>query len=127
MATPDRDRPTDRLSSLDSRSAGPSGVRSRPAPTAAPARASAASGADRTSPRRGRRTRWPEKPPSRAGFRPQVGLLEQRSLLSALPTLTAPRASTVSPVSGQSVTFTATVSALSAGEAPSGERSLSQG
>jgi hypothetical protein len=50
-------------------------------------------------------------------FRPDLGFLEQRALLSALPTLTALRASAASAVSGQSVTFTATVSDLSAGGA----------
>ena len=64
-----------------------------------------------------RRSRREERLPSRIGFRPQVGLLEQRALLSALPTLTALRASTTSAALGQSVTFTATVSDLSAGGA----------
>ena len=71
----------------------------------------------KTPSRRGRRTRRPERLPSRVRFRPHVGLLEQRTLLSALPTLTALRASTASAALGQSVTFTATVSDLSAGGA----------
>jgi hypothetical protein len=54
---------------------------------------------------------------SRVQFRPQVGPLEQRALLSALPTLTAISASTASTAVGQSVTFTATVSDLSTGGA----------
>jgi Bacterial Ig-like domain (group 3)/NHL repeat len=44
-------------------------------------------------------------------------VLEQRALLSGLPTLTALIASTASAAYGQSVTFTATVSDLSAGGA----------
>ena len=39
---------------------------------------------DKTPPRRGWRTRRPERPPFRVRFRPQVGLLEQRRLLSTL-------------------------------------------
>ena len=60
-----------------------------------------------------RRTRRPETLRSRIRFRPQVGLLEQRALLSALPTLTAISASALS---GEP-TFTATVSDFSAGGA----------
>ena len=86
MTAPDRDRPTERVSSFDSS-------------------------------RRGRRRRRPEPPSCRVRFRPQVGLLEQARLLSALPTITALRASTVSAAIGQSVTFTATVSDLSGGGA----------
>ena len=65
---------------------------------------------------RARRTRRPERLRSRGGFRPQVGLLERRPL-SAQPTLTALIASNASATYGQSITFTATVSDLSAGEA----------
>ena len=42
----------------------------------------------KTPSRRGRRTRRPERLPSRVRFRPHVGLLEQRVLSSAQPTLT---------------------------------------
>ena len=83
MITPDRDRATDWLSNPDSRSAERSGARSAPAPMAVRPHASAASGADKTCWRRGRRSRRPERLPSRVRFRPQVGLLEQRALLSA--------------------------------------------
>ncbi len=82
MPTPDRDRATDRLPNPDSRSAERSGARSAPAPIAVPPRAFVASGADKAPWRRGRRTRRPERLPSRVRFRPQVGLLEQRALLS---------------------------------------------
>ena len=54
---------------------------------------------------------------SQVRFRPQIGLLEQRALMSALPTVTALRASTTSAALGQSVAFTATVSDFSAGGA----------
>jgi uncharacterized membrane protein YgcG len=64
-----------------------------------------------------RRTRLLKRPGSRVRFRPQVGFLEQRALLSADPTLTAIIASTASASAGQSVTFTATVTNLTAGEA----------
>jgi hypothetical protein len=121
MPTPDRDRATDRFSNPDSTSAERSGAGSAPAPIAVPPRASVASGPDKTAWRRGRRARRPERLPSRVRSRPQVGLLEQRALLSSLPTLTALIASTASAVIGQSVTFTATVSDLSPGGAtPSG-------
>ena len=71
--------------------------------------------------RRGRLTRWPMRRSSRIRFRPQVGLLEGRALLSAQPTLTALVASTASASAGQSVTFTSTVSDLTPGGAtPSG-------
>ncbi len=63
------------------------------------------------------RTLRPTRLWSRVGFRPLVCLLEQRALLSALPTLTALRASNSSAALGQSVTFTATVSDLSPGGA----------
>src|SRR5208282_1431065 len=91
-------------------------ARSAPAPIAVP-RESVALRAAKTPSRRGWRTRRPERFPSRLRFRPQIGLLEQRALLSALPTLTALRASTASAPLGQSVTFTATVSDLSPGGA----------
>ena len=64
--------------------------------------------------RRGRRTRWTERFRSRVRFRPEVGLLEPRTLLSAEPTLTALSASAPA---GSSITFTATVSGLTAGGA----------
>ena len=117
MTTPDCDRATDRLSNRDARSAELFGARSAPAPTAVPSRESVAVGTDKTPSRRGRRTRRPERSPFRIRFRPQVGLLEQRALLSALPTLTALRASNTSAALGQSVTFTATVSDLAPGGA----------
>ena len=116
MTTPNRDRATDRLSNPDSPSAEPFCARSAPAPIAVP-RESVALRAAKTPSRRGWRTRRPERFPSRLRFRPQIGLLEQRALLSALPTLTALRASTASAPLGQSVTFTATVSDLSPGGA----------
>ena len=84
MTTPDRDRATDRLSNPDSRSAEPSGARSAPAPIAVPPRASVDLGGGQDSlrgaagERDGRRELR-----SRVRFRPQVGLLEQRALLSA--------------------------------------------
>ena len=84
MTTPDCDRATDRLSSPDARSAELFGARSAPGPTAVPSRESVAVGADKTPSRRGRRTRRPERSPFRIRFRPQVGLLEQRRLLSTL-------------------------------------------
>jgi hypothetical protein len=117
MPTPGRDRATVRLSKPGSRSAERSGARSAPAPIAVPPRAPVASGADKTPWRRGRRTRRPDRLPFRVRFRPQVGVLEQRALLSGLPTLTALIASTASAEYGQSVTFAATVSDLSAGGA----------
>ena len=58
-----------------------------------------------------------ERRRTRERFRPEVAFLEQRTLLSALTTLTALRASAVSAVRGQSVTLTATVSDLTAGGA----------
>src|SRR5208282_5812032 len=116
MTTPNRDRATDRLSNPDSPSAEPFCARSAPAPIAVP-RESVALRAAKTPSRRGWQTRRPERFPSRLRFRPQIGLLEQRALLSALPTLTALRASTASAPLGQSVTFTATVSDLSPGGA----------
>ncbi len=64
--------------------------------------------------RHGRRTHGARR---RGSFRPELGLLEDRTLLSADPTLTALTASTVSALSGESVTFTATVSDLTAGGA----------
>src|SRR5579875_1736287 len=54
---------------------------------------------------------------SRVVFRPDPALLELRALLSGQPTLTALIASTASAPSGRSVTFTATVSDLTAGGA----------
>jgi hypothetical protein len=116
MPTPDRDRATDRLSNPDSRPAEKSGARSAAAPIAVPLQ-SVDSAANQTPWRRGRRTRRPERLRSRAGFRPQVGRLEQRALLSGLPTLTALIASAASAAYGQSVAFTATVSDLSPGGA----------
>src|SRR5271157_4409826 len=116
MTTPNRDQVTDRLSNPDSPSAEPFCARSAPAPIAV-RRESVALRAAKTPSRRGWRTRRPERFPSRLRFRPQIGLLEQRALLSALPTLTALRASTASAPLGQSVTFTATVSDLSPGGA----------
>src|SRR5208283_2934970 len=104
MTTPNRDRATDRLSNPDSPSAEPFCARSAPAPIAVP-RESVALRAAKTPSRRGWRTRRPERFPSRLRFRPQIGLLEQRALLSALPTLTALRASTASAPLGQTVTF----------------------
>jgi hypothetical protein len=121
MPTPDRDRATDRSSKRDSRSAERSGARSAPAPIAAPPRAFVASRADKALSRRGRRTGRPERSRFPGRFRPQVGLLGQRVVLSALPTLTALRASTASAALGQSVTFIATVSDLSAGGATPNE------
>jgi hypothetical protein len=121
MPTPDSDRATDRSSKRDSRSAGRSGARAGPAPIAFLPRAFVASGADKALSRRGRRTRRPVRLPSRVRFRLQVGLLEQRVVLSALPTLTALRASTASAALGQSVMFTATVGDLSAGGATPNE------
>ena len=71
-----------------------------------------------TPSRRDRRGRRPGRRRSGVGLRPRVDLLEQRALLSALPTLTALSASADS---GASITFTATVSDLSAGgAAPNG-------
>jgi hypothetical protein len=56
-----------------------------------------------------------------ARFRPDVSLLEDRTLLSAQQTLTALIASTATAATGQLVTFTATISNLSPGGAiPSG-------
>jgi Bacterial Ig-like domain (group 3) len=115
MPTPDRDPATDRLSNPDSRSAERSGARPAPAPIAVPPRASVAAGADETPSRRDRRTRRLRRLTSQVRFRPQIVLLEQRALLSALPTVTALRASTTSAALGQSVAFTATVSDFSAG------------
>ena len=121
LTTPDRRRSTDPSSNPVPRWAEPSGARSTSASSIVPPRESVASRADRTPWRRGWRTRRPERLPSRVGFRPQVGCLEQRTLLSALPTLTALIASTAAAGPGQSVTFTATVSDLTAGGAtPSG-------
>jgi Bacterial Ig-like domain (group 3)/NHL repeat len=60
-----------------------------------------------------RRTRRAERLSSRVKFKPQVAFLEQRTLLSALPTLTAISASSDS---GEP-TFTATVTDLSPGGA----------
>jgi hypothetical protein len=113
MTTPDHDRAIDRLSNPDSRAAEPSGARVAPALIAIAPSESVESGADKAPLRLGRRTRRPERLPSRVRFRPQVGLLEQRSLLSTLPTLTALSASALS---GEPV-FTATVTDLSAGGA----------
>jgi protein gp37 len=79
-----------------------------------PPHAWVASGADKTPRRRALRPRRQERLRSRLGLRPRVGLLEQRVVLSALPTLTA---LTASAVTGTSITFTATVSDLSAGGA----------
>ena len=121
MTTPDRRRSTDLLSNSVLRLAEPSGARSTPPPSIVPPRESVAMEADRKPCRRGWRTRRPQRPPSRVRFRPRVGFLEQRTLLSALPTLTALIASTAAAGQGQSVTFTATVSDLTAGGAtPSG-------
>ena len=117
MPAPEHDRATVRLSNPDSRSAKRTGARSAPEPIAVAPRASIDLASDKTPPRRGWRTRRPERSPFRVRFRPQVGLLEQRALLSGVPTLTALVASTASAVTGQSVTFTATVSDLSAGGA----------
>ncbi len=117
MPTPGRDRATDRLSNPDSRSAERSGARSARAPIAVPPCDSIATGAAKTPAQRGGRKRRTARPSSRVRFRPQVGLLEQRALLSALPTLTALRATTAAAALGQSVTFTATVSDLSPGGA----------
>jgi hypothetical protein len=52
----------------------------------------------------------PSKFRVRVRFQPQVGLLEQRVLLSAQPTLTALRASAASALPGHPITLTATVS-----------------
>ena len=117
MATPNRDRVTDGLSRPDSRSAEPFAVRSALAPIGVAPRDSVAVRAPKSPVRRDRRTRRLESFRSRVRFRPQVGLLEQRALLSALPTLTALRVSTASAFAGESVTFTATVSDLSPGGA----------
>ena len=117
MTTPERDRATGRLSNPNSRSAEPSGARSATAPIAIQPREPAILGAHKIPLQRGRRTRPPKTFRSRGRFLPQVGLLEQRALLSALPTLTALSASTASASLGQSVTFTATVSDLSPGGA----------
>ena len=94
MTTPDPGRSTDRLSNPVLRLAEPSGARSTPASEHRPAARVGRMAADRTPCRRGWRTRRPERLPSRVGFRPRVGFLEQRTLLSALPTLTALIAST---------------------------------
>ena len=71
--------------------------------------------ADKTPWRRGRRTRRPERLRSRVRFRPQVGLLEQRSPVErpAHPH----GAHRLDRSARQPVTFTATVSDLSAGGA----------
>jgi hypothetical protein len=121
MPAPDRDRATARLSNPDSRSAELTGAHSGPAPMAVPPRAIVAQRTDRTPSRRGWRTRRPDRHLSSGRFRPQVGLLEQRALLRGLLTLTALKASAASAALGQSVTFTATVSDLSAGRATPNE------
>ena len=67
--------------------------------------------------RRGQRARRPTRLRLRVGFRPRSASLFGGILLSAAPTLTALIASTASAGLGQSVTFTATVSDLTAGGA----------
>jgi len=63
----------------------------------------------------------PSKFRVRVRFQPQVGFLEQRTVLSALSTLTALRASAASTLPGQPITLTATVSDFPPGGAtPSG-------
>ena len=84
MPTSDRDRATGRLSNPDSRSAERFGTCLAPALIAVSPRGSTASVAGKTISRRGPRTRRPESLRSRVRFRPQVGLLEQRTLLSEL-------------------------------------------
>ena len=97
MATPDHDREIDPLSIPVS------------------------PGAVKTPARRGRRTRRPGEFAARFRLRPRVGLLEGRVLLSALPTVTALRASAASALTGQSITFTATVSdPIDGGDIPNG-------
>ena len=83
MTTPDCDRASDRSLNDDSRSAEPSGSRSAPTLMAVSPRESVASGVEKTPSRRGRPTRQPQTLRSRIRFQPQVGLLEQRALLSA--------------------------------------------
>ena len=116
MTTPNRDRAAGFLSNPDSRLAEPSG----PPRTGSDGRSAAfvrrPAGGEGSFAARPEET-VAEEHAYRVRFRPQVGLLEQRPLLSALPTITALRASTVSAAIGQSVTFTATVSDLSAGGA----------
>ncbi len=116
-------RSIERLSNPGSHAGRPSGTRSVTPPVAGPTCEPAVINVDQDQPlvQCGRRTRQPRRLPARVWFRPQVGLVEQRTLLSALPTLTALVASTASASSGQTVTFTATVSDLSPGGAtPSG-------
>ena len=84
MPAPDRDRATARLSNSDARSDKPSGTRSPHAPIAVRLRAPRASGADKSPSRRCRRTRRPEGLAARVRFGPQLAVLEQRRLLSAL-------------------------------------------
>jgi Bacterial Ig-like domain (group 3) len=84
MSTPNRDRATNSLSNPASRLAKPSGVRSASPPNIVPPREPDASASDKTPTRRGRRTRRPESFLSRHRFRPQVGLLEQRALLTQI-------------------------------------------
>ena len=117
MTTPDRRRSTDVLANRVPRLAEPCGACLTPPAGIVPPRESVAMEADRKPCRRGWRTRRSEGLPSRVGFRPRVGFLEQRTLLSGLPTLTALIASTAAAGQGQSVTFTATVSDLTAGGA----------
>jgi hypothetical protein len=114
MNTPDRDRATGRSSNPDSHWAKPWGARSEAAPNAVAPRESAASAPNTTSSRCGLRARMPKRLRRRGRFRPQIGSLEQRALLSALPTLTALSASAVS---GSLITFTAAVSDLYPGGA----------
>ncbi len=117
MITPDRDRATDRFRTSALRQP----KRAAPArgPLRLPSCRAAPSPGWRTRLLRGAAGERDGRRESRLArrFRPQVGLLEQRALLSALPTLTALVASTASTAFGQSVTFTATVSDLSAGGA----------
>lgn len=82
MPAPERDRATDRSPNPDPRPAERSGARSAPTPMAVSPHAAAVSGADQIPRRRRGRTRRPVRLLSRGRFRPRVGLLEQRAMLS---------------------------------------------
>ncbi len=110
MAKPEVVRSTDRLGNLVSRSAEPSRARSTLVASAVPPRGSVASRTAKATSRGNRRTRQPARLRAGVRFQPQVGLLEQRTVLSAVSTLTAIRASVASALPGNPITLTATVS-----------------
>jgi hypothetical protein len=115
MSTPDRERATDRLANtdLDRRRAPDAGS------PAVPRESATAEPAPSLAAERPARWRHPATRPRhrrmRTRFRPHLGALEPRALLSTLPTLTAVIASTSTSGLGQSITFTATVEDLTAG------------